>query len=160
MPVQEIDLGKVVGSDGKSAYQSAVEAGYTGTEAEFYAALATLQNAPFLPLSGGTVTGELESNTLRVQNIRIPTDYGRDIYSSLSSGTDLSVRFPGYSTRYYYGYLTFFPLDSSTNPNNGMVQVYGIADPEHDNDAANKKYVDDLVGNIGDLLDEINGEVV
>ena len=47
------------GSSGKSAYQAAVEAGYSGTEAAFYAALVTLQNAPFLPLSGGTLTGNL-----------------------------------------------------------------------------------------------------
>ena len=47
------------GSPGKSAYQCATEAGYTGTEAEFYAALVTLKNAPFLPLSGGTLTGNL-----------------------------------------------------------------------------------------------------
>ena len=36
-----------------------MDAGYTGTEAEFYAALVSLQNAPFLPLSGGTMTGAL-----------------------------------------------------------------------------------------------------
>ena len=36
-----------------SPYQKAVAAGYTGTEAEFYAALVSLQNGPFLPLSGG-----------------------------------------------------------------------------------------------------------
>ena len=47
------------GPPGKSAYQAAVEAGYTGTDAEFYAALVTLKNAPFLPLSGGTLTGNL-----------------------------------------------------------------------------------------------------
>ena len=36
-----------------------MEAGYSGTEEAFYAALVTLQNAPFLPLSGGTLTGNL-----------------------------------------------------------------------------------------------------
>lgn len=52
------------GLPGKSAYQSAVEAGYTGTDAEFYAALVTLKNAPFLPLSGGTLTGNLTGKYL------------------------------------------------------------------------------------------------
>ncbi len=37
--MQTVDLGKVVG---KSAYEGAVEAGYAGTEAEFYAALASI----------------------------------------------------------------------------------------------------------------------
>ena len=42
---------------GDSAYQQAVDAGYTGTEAAFYAALVTLKDAPFLPKSGGRVDG-------------------------------------------------------------------------------------------------------
>ena len=49
----------VPGNDGKSPYDAAKEQGYTGTEEEFYAALVTLKNAPFLPLSGGTLTGNL-----------------------------------------------------------------------------------------------------
>lgn len=83
------------GVDGKSAYQAAVEKGYTGTEEEFNTALAGMENAPFLPLSGGTMTGPL-----LVDN---PTQGGQ---------------------------------------------------------AANKGYVDGLVGNINSLLDAINGEVV
>lgn len=47
------------GTDGKSAYQAAAEKGYTGTEEEFNAALAGMKDAPFLPLSGGTMTGAL-----------------------------------------------------------------------------------------------------
>lgn len=50
------------GKDGKSAYQAAVEAGYTGTEAEFYAALVSLQDGPFLPLSGGTMAENAHIN--------------------------------------------------------------------------------------------------
>lgn len=34
------------GTPGKSAYQSAVEGGYTGSEAEFYAALAAAGTQP------------------------------------------------------------------------------------------------------------------
>ena len=47
------------GANGKSAYEMAKSAGYTGTEAQFNAALAAMQNSPFLPLSGGTLTGNL-----------------------------------------------------------------------------------------------------
>lgn len=48
-----------VGADGQSPYEAAVEAGYTGTEAEFYAALVSLQNGPFLPLSGGRMVNDV-----------------------------------------------------------------------------------------------------
>ena len=47
------------GAPGKSAYQAAKEKGYTGTEEEFNTALAGMQSAPFLPLAGGVVTGNL-----------------------------------------------------------------------------------------------------
>lgn len=73
------------GADGKSAYQAAVEKGYTGTEEEFNAALAGMQNAPFLPQSGGDVaavniTGSLTTdgnitvdlNGCRVQGVNGP----------------------------------------------------------------------------------------
>lgn len=79
------------GPTGKSAYQYAVDGGYTGTEAEFQA---LLSSGPWLPISGGTLTGALV--------VQAPT--------------------------------------TNENP-------------------ATKKYVDDLVGDIGALLDEINGEV-
>jgi len=41
-----VDLGRVVGIDGKSAYQTAVEGGYTGTEEEFAEFLASRQKLP------------------------------------------------------------------------------------------------------------------
>ena len=47
------------GADGKSAYQAAKEAGYTGTEEEFNSALEALKGSPFLPLNGGTMTGNI-----------------------------------------------------------------------------------------------------
>lgn len=62
------------GSPGKSAYQSAVDAGYTGTEEEFYAALVTLKNAPFLPLSGGTLTGNLTGKYLTGTWLQVTED--------------------------------------------------------------------------------------
>lgn len=43
------------GANGKSAYDYAKDGGFTGTEAEFIAKLATA----YLPLSGGTMTGEI-----------------------------------------------------------------------------------------------------
>lgn len=57
MPALELDLGKVV----ITPYEAAQEAGYTGTEEAFNAALNSLNGAPFLPLSGGTMTGALHA---------------------------------------------------------------------------------------------------
>lgn len=44
------------GPTGKTAYQYAVEGGYTGTEAQFKTLMGT---GPWLPMSGGTLTGRL-----------------------------------------------------------------------------------------------------
>lgn len=45
----ELNLGRVVGPSGKSAYQYAVEGGYTGTEAEFQALMGS---GPWVPEAG------------------------------------------------------------------------------------------------------------
>lgn len=42
----------------------------------------------------------------------------------------------------------------------GNVNIRGVRSPEFDYDAANKQYVDNLVGTINTTLDTINGEVV
>ncbi len=47
------------GPAGKSAYESAKAGGYSGTESTFNTALGTLSNAPFLPIAGGILTGDL-----------------------------------------------------------------------------------------------------
>lgn len=72
MAEKELRLGYVRGRDGKSPYEAAVEEGYTGTEAEFYAALVSLQNAPFLPLSGGTITGPLNMSGQKISFLGAP----------------------------------------------------------------------------------------
>lgn len=73
--MSQVSLGKVKGdngADGKSPYQVAVEEGYNGTEAEFYAALVSLQNAPFLPTSGGTMSGPLNMGGQKITMIPDP----------------------------------------------------------------------------------------
>lgn len=78
---------------GASVFEQAVNAGYTGTEAEFYAALVTLKNAPFLPLAGGTVTGEicLPTNSFPLKfgtftAIGTNSDLGTDLVLSAAMG--------------------------------------------------------------------------
>jgi hypothetical protein len=63
------------GAPGKSAYRSAQENGYTGSEAEFYAALVALKDGPFLPLKGGTLNEGAAAalGTAQVRNIRAGT---------------------------------------------------------------------------------------
>lgn len=127
---KKIDLGRVKGTDGKSPYQVATENGYTGTEEEFNAALASMQNAPFLPLSigqdGATVDigGDLTLQTSGTAVINITRD-----------GTDFTGR------------VVF-------------ADNVSVPEPTEELHAVNKGYVDDLVGDINSALDAINGEVV
>ena len=64
------------GADGKSAYQSAKEAGYTGTEEEFNSALEALKGSPFLPLAGGTMTGSINMSGQAITNLKDPASDG------------------------------------------------------------------------------------
>lgn len=108
----ELNLGQVL----IDPYKKAVEAGYSGTEEEFYSALAGMQDAPFLPVTGGDVDAV-------------------NITGSLTTDGDITVNLNG-------------------------CRVQGVNTPTADTDAANRGYVDGLVGNINSLLDTINGEAV
>ena len=73
-------VGGASGTDGKSAYQYAVEGGYTGTEEEFAAKLAeemptTLPNPNALTFTGA-VTGSYDGST--PLSVEIPTGGGGD----------------------------------------------------------------------------------
>lgn len=107
------------GKDGKSAYQAAVDAGYTGTEADFNAALLTLKGSPFLPLSGGTMTG----------NILLRN--GVSLVGS-GHGSQSKMTFDGSSV--------VFALTAG-----GEVQIGGVANPSSGKQATNKDYVDSAI---------------
>lgn len=47
------------GANGKSAYQYAQDGGFSGSESDFASDLANIQNGPFLPITGGALTGNL-----------------------------------------------------------------------------------------------------
>jgi len=132
------------GADGKSAYQQAVDGGYTGTEAEFQAILAT---GPWLPLSGGynnKMTGSLNANSNIIEGI----------YATLFSACS-GIGFGGNAGIAFLGGKFFFG-----GPNNNEIELSNIASPTGDYNAANKQYVDGLVGDIASILDSINGEGV
>ncbi len=103
------------GAAGKSAYQQAVDAGYTGTEAAFYAALVSLKDGPFLPLSGGTMAGDLklaESAVLELGQSYISSDSG---ILSLCPGSE---------------------IDAANS------KITNVSAPEFPMDAANRAFVD------------------
>lgn len=141
MAEKELRLGYVRGRDGKSPYEAAVEEGYTGTEAEFYAALVSLQDAPFLPLSGGTINGNLHLAGASIWFISSGEDSSGAVMSGAYSSGSPYIAFAG-------------------SENDEYVTLKGVKSPNEQSDAANKGYVDDLVGNINTVLDTINGEVV
>lgn len=135
------------GEGWKSAYEAAVEAGYTGTEAEFYAALVTLQNAPFLPLSGGELSGPLFLG-----------EYGLIIGDGSTPGAPEDFRL---RMQYFdnadgsNASLDLLQLGPSLNPTGRKIKILGVDTPIVDYQAANKKYVDDRIDDTVTLLDAI-----
>lgn len=99
------------GEDGKTAYQYAQEGGYTGTEAEFQALMGS---GPWLPLSGGKLTGSILGN---------------------------QYKYPNFSNA--IGDVPAFSFEDHTNiAKINRVPICGVATPVFDSDAANKDYVD------------------
>ena len=66
---QAKESGEFDGEPGKTAYQYAVEGGYTGTEAEFTEKL----KMEFLPTSGGTMTGPINMASQPLTGLNPPT---------------------------------------------------------------------------------------
>lgn len=128
---------------GKSAYQYAVDGGYTGTEEEF---TELLGSGPWLPTSGGEVSGPL-----KVQG-KLTLGAGGDVFDIPYSS---AIGYFGGLSLYGYS-IGFANKDDYSKP----IPVYGVATPTFPYGAANKAYVDGLVGDIASLLDSINGEVV
>ena len=122
------------GAPGKSAFQAAQENGYTGSEAEFYAALVALKNGPFLPLAGGTVTGSLTIG----DNISSG--------SSLYIGGDTGAQFALDSTLGLRVIAKLITFGSSTSDEKSLIfhngRIKNVSLPADAYDAANKTYVD------------------
>lgn len=121
------------GTPGKSAYEYAVEGGYTGTESEFRA---LISGGPWLPLSGGTMTGaiRLKTSTGGVGEVRLE--------GSATNGTNVGQF--GFTSN---GRPTFSFAEKSGSSTVPM-RICGVAEPVGANDAANKEYVDNKFFNL------------
>lgn len=114
------------GEDGKSAYQYAVDGGYTGTEEEF---IALLGSGPWLPTDDGSVKELSIGNYVdssRVYLTGIQTDLEADAILSFVGGY----------------------LDART-------RLANIAEPQDYSDAANKQYVDNLFSQMAPVIVEV-----
>lgn len=126
------------GAPGKSAYQAAKEKGYTGTEEEFNTALAGMQSAPFLPLAGGVVTG----------NLILGVDSSSESALYIGSENGAQVVFDStWGLRVLADTIIFGQNSNDQKPlifHNG--QIKNLSLPGSPNDAANKQYVDEHAG--------------
>ena len=136
-----------------AAYEKAKEQGYTGTEAEFYAALVSLKDGPFLPLSGGTI-----KTTSTYVALELKSEYAESQLTPYFDFTDINGKTARISADFSDPNYHAFRLYDVENDD--YICLSGLANPKYYGDAANKGYVDDLVGNINTVLDTINGEVV
>lgn len=129
------------GTDGKTAYQYAVDGGYTGTEEEFKELMGT---GPWLPISGGTITGPFTCKDVEILSKKFSierSETGSAIISIVSKGN------------YYKTEVTptikFFPPNSVVEESFERKTILrGVATPIYDNDAANKRYVDLLIAGL------------
>lgn len=126
------------GAPGKSAYQAAKERGYTGTEEEFNTALAGMQSAPFLPLAGGVVTGNLI--------LGVDSSSRSALYIGSENGAQV-VFDSTWGLRVLADTIIF---GQNSNDQKSLIfhngQIKNLSLPGSPNDAANKQYVDEHAG--------------
>lgn len=107
------------GTNGKSAYDAAKSAGYSGTESAFNAALSTMQNAPFLPIAGGTLTGNL---TLKgSQNFGTKINFGERDYVHIGELTDDCLEIKAEKVDFVLGDTTTSRFTINGEPLSGSV---------------------------------------
>lgn len=117
------------GASGKSAYEYALDGGYTGTEAEFQELMGT---GPWLPLNGGKLTGSINMNNCSLLNARTLRFYAPNpVYDNLVPSLP------------YYGF--YLKSKEIFLYNGSSLAKLNVGTPSKDGHAANKKYVDDSI---------------
>lgn len=166
-----LDLGSVKGrdgtdgADGRSAYQQAVDGGYTGTESEFKAMLA---NGPWLPTAGGALHGSLNLNghTMLLtansaaailpqgQAVRVMSEGGGGVVihdGQISELEDPAEEDQAASKHYVDAQVaTRLSLSGGTiegELNMNKNRLFGLLPPENDNEPATKGYADSIIAN-------------
>lgn len=135
------------GSDGKSAYQYAVDGGYTGTEAEFEALMGS---GPWLPTSGGTLNGVVQAQ----KDIILGVDSTLGLFSP-SNKRSAVIFSASESTIDFFDLIlrgNIIRLKSKTS--GGQIRITGVKTPDFSSDAANKQYVDDAIALLKQYVDD------
>lgn len=134
------------GADGKTAYEYAVDGGYTGSEDDFKALMGS---GPWLPTAGGTMAGKIitaegftATGTASPSPILKPTTKGFAITSPTQSHAAIILSNDMAATPTFEFKTGAAGAALSAAP----VHLGGIADPTSLYEAANKKYVDEHTG--------------
>lgn len=125
------------GPTGKTAYQYAVDGGYTGTEADFQALMGT---GPWLPLGGGTMAGVLGVQPGLKTELNVGLKFFADNPAEmLNSGVMFKTTYGPNSE----AIVQVMPAITTWSGDIGaQARIRGVSDPQTDHDAANKGYVD------------------
>lgn len=128
------------GADGKSAYQYAVDGGYTGTEEEFQALMGT---GPWLQTSGGTITGNISFVKENYYPVILKNS------SIVAVNDNGSLEFLSGSPYEPSALSSDKPYIYIGNEDTALYcvkkKIDGVGTPTRNYDAANKKYVDDSI---------------
>ena len=125
------------GPTGKTAYQYAVDGGYTGTEEDFQALMGT---GPWLPLGGGTMAGVLGVQPGLKTELNVGLKFFADNPAEmLNSG----VMFKTTTGPNAEPFVQVMPALTTWSGDIGaQARIRAVSDPQTDHDAANKGYVD------------------
>ena len=125
------------GPTGKTAYQYAVDGGYTGTEEDFQALMGT---GPWLPLGGGTMTGVLGVQPGLKTELNVGLKFFADNPAEMINS---GVMFKATTGPNAEPFVQVMPaLTTWSGDIAAQARIRGVTDPQTDHDAANKGYVD------------------
>ena len=127
------------GPTGKTAYQYAVDGGYTGTEEDFQALMGT---GPWLPLGGGTMAGVLGVQPGLKTELNVGLKFFADNPAEmLNSGVMFKATYGPNSE----AIVQIMPALTTWSGDIGaQARIRGVSDPQTEHDAANKGYVDSV----------------
>lgn len=152
--------GKIVsgnkGEDGKSAYQYAVDGGFTGTEEEFQSLMSQAQNlegGPFLPIGGGKMLGTIYTQKgIANQPNWSTVHFSQNGYSIANGGASITLNSSknysyvlGLSGDHFGGGIKIGCIETPVKNTVPSVRIAGIENPVFDSEASNKKYVDESI---------------